>query len=810
MRDTKGAWMNQAETTGQSKRVDLLFNAHRKKCGNVKETLFRRTVSACQRIGESVERSTADVISNRGRPTLVLSAGLLGLSGEGITGQLAGVLESVGGTAVLWPLTGVLLVGAWGTWTKNRKQEWMERLDELQEQNIELKERERLQKEAYRKLQFAHARELEAARSERPQVLGGTATENGAEVSDQTEKNYQAVIRALPDVLFTFDWDGRYLDCLAGEEKSRMHSVWVRTGKKVTDILAPEEACRVLEGIQRALRTGKLQKVEYVQKRGRELGVFELRLSPSADTTVIGLVRDVTTERAASQMLANEKEVLRTTLLSLGEGVITTDNLGRITLMNAIAEEMSGWEAAYAVAKPLEDVLFLTKEGSGARVTGLVERIVNDDGGAGSLEGVVLHNNHKKQLHLSVRHSVIRSVSGAPQGVVFAFRDVTSERSYMRQIEFLSYRDPLTGIYNRRYFTDRMNELDVPENLPLTMVMADVNGLKLTNDAFGHKMGDDLLIRVAQILEDHCRPQDVLARLGGDEFVILMPGTPEKRAQEILHDMKASTHGETVGSVELSISFGFDTKTIPEQDMQEVFNLAEDLMYKNKLFEGPSMRGKTISAIINTLHEKNAREEEHSQRVGEVCEIMGQVLGLSDDDIYELKSVGLLHDIGKVAINESILNKPDVLDLDERKEIKRHPEIGYRILSSVNDMADMAESVLYHHERWDGNGYPKGLAGQDIPQVSRILHLADAFDAMISKRAYREGMPLDEVMDEIRDGAGTQFDPELTVVFLEQVIPIHLAERKKRQDAAQSSQPGQVYQSLPSGHDPGEHMAAVD
>ena len=142
---------------------------------------------------------------------------------------------------------------------------------------------------------------------------------------------------------------------------------------------------------------------------------------------------------------------------------------------------------------------------------------------------------------------------------------------------------------------------------------------------------------------------------------------------------------------------------------QEVFTKAEDYMYKRKLFESSCMRGKTVDTIINTLNEKNKREEQHSVRVSELCKSMGESLGLTERKIHELKTAGLLHDIGKIAIEENILNKPGKLTDDEFKEIKRHPEIGYRILSTVNEMSEIAEYVLLHHEMWNGNGYPKGL-----------------------------------------------------------------------------------------------------
>ena len=174
--------------------------------------------------------------------------------------------------------------------------------------------------------------------------------------------------------------------------------------------------------------------------------------------------------------------------------------------------------------------------------------------------------------------------------------------------------------------------------------------------------------------------------------------------------------------------------------------------------------------FFSTLHEKNKREEQHSHRVSALCKRMGEALGLPEHKIEELKLVGLLHDIGKIAIDENILNKPGKLTDDEWKEIKRHPEIGYRILSTVNDMSEMAEYVLAHHEKWDGKGYPRGLKGEEIPFASRIITIADAYDAMTSERNYRSALPNEVALEELQKNAGIQFDPKLVSVFIEKVL----------------------------------------
>ncbi|MGV8984050.1 HD domain-containing phosphohydrolase [Clostridium sp.] len=351
-----------------------------------------------------------------------------------------------------------------------------------------------------------------------------------------------------------------------------------------------------------------------------------------------------------------------------------------------------------------------------------------------------------------------------------AINDITEIKQKQEEIEHLSYYDQLTGLYNRRFYEEELKRLDSKRNLPLTIVMGDVNGLKIVNDSFGHVMGDELLKKVAEIIKLGCRADDIIARLGGDEFVIILPKTDAVEANQIIKRINDLSLKEKIESIDISISFGYETKNSEEEKTEEIFKKAEDHMYKKKLFESPSMRGKAIGAIIRTLHEKNKREEQHSHRVSALCKSMGEVLSLPEYEIQELKNIGLLHDIGKIAIDENILNKAGKLTGVEWNEIKRHPEIGYRILNTVNDMSDMAKFLLHHHERWDGTGYPKGLKGDEIPLMSRIITIADAYDAMTSERSYRSALTNEVAIEELQKNAGTQFDKELVRIFIEKVL----------------------------------------
>lgn len=356
-------------------------------------------------------------------------------------------------------------------------------------------------------------------------------------------------------------------------------------------------------------------------------------------------------------------------------------------------------------------------------------------------------------------------------GILVNFHDITQHKIREEKILYLNHRDVLTGLYNRRFYDKEKEYLDTESQLPLSVIIGDINGLKIINDSLGHMEGDKLLKAIAKILESCCRKQDVLARTGGDEFSILLPRTSSETVYEIIKkvNLACEEYNKKMSSELLytSISLGSATKTTISESLDATIKVAEDYMYKRKLLEGRSLHSAVISSMKTALSEKSQETEEHAQRLVKLSKAVGLAITLTDEQFDELELFATLHDIGKIGIDDGILNKPGKLTDVEWLEMKRHSEIGYRIAMSSPELMSIAEYILTHHERFDGTGYPQGLIGENIPLLSRIVAVVDAYDAMTEDRPYRKGMSKEAAMSEIIKNSGSQFDPGIAKIFIE-------------------------------------------
>lgn len=356
--------------------------------------------------------------------------------------------------------------------------------------------------------------------------------------------------------------------------------------------------------------------------------------------------------------------------------------------------------------------------------------------------------------------------NGKITGAVITFMDISERKKQEAEIQYLSCHDTLTGLYNRRCFEVNRAKIDISDNLPLSVIFADINGLKMTNDIFGHGAGDALIKKSSEILKQVCRQKDFVARVGGDEFIILLPKTTRENAERILTRIQSEFATARIQAIKCSISLGLDTKEASGQPLDEIIANAENAMYKDKTMNRKSINKNIIDTIIDTLHTRAPREKQHSVAVSELCSEIGMALHLSETEVSKLSRAGYLHDIGKIVLDEGVLAK-DTLSGEELEEMQQHTVVGYRILNLFDDTLDLAEYVYSHHERWDGTGYPRGLSGEEIPLLSRIIAVSETYDRVKNRGDLHLEARKQAALDVIKGGAGTQFDPQIAELFVQ-------------------------------------------
>jgi len=384
-----------------------------------------------------------------------------------------------------------------------------------------------------------------------------------------------------------------------------------------------------------------------------------------------------------------------------------------------------------------------------------------------------MYENHFRMLHrdghwvwIWSRGQNIRQPGGEFTGIVVGTHiDVTEKKKAEEELLFLSRHDNLTNLYNRYYFEQLISSPEVKKVLPARIVMADLNGLKLINDSYGCNYGDEMLKAAALILKQSCRDEDTVARWGGDEFVILMPGAAHNDAVELCKKINKICKEKYLADIPVSMTLAMAGKTREEGDLFETLRETEDNLSKQKLTESRSAKNLVLQTLLKTLAAKSFETEAHTRRMQKVAQKMGHRLNLPDSDLSHLYLLITLHDIGKINIAEEILTKQGSLTDQEWAEIKKHPEIGFRIAWATDDFKHVAEDILSHHERWDGGGYPRGLKGEEISLPARITAIADAYEVMSNGRPYKKAMSKNEIKAEFEQCAGKQFDPGLAGLF---------------------------------------------
>jgi len=479
-------------------------------------------------------------------------------------------------------------------------------------------------------------------------------------------------------------------------------------------------------------------------------------------------------------------------LLTTVNAVVVADRRGRVVAVNRAFEEMTGLRRRDVAGRPLAAL------GPTGRL--LDEALRTGEGRRD--QKVTWRVPGGKERCLAVDVLPWRDRRGRVVGGMAVVRDVTAQWERQRelavqveQLRELADRDGLTGLYNHRTFMELLAQA-VEEaraaRRSLALLMIDLDHFKVYNDTLGHPRGDRLLEEFARVLAGCVRETDLVARYGGDEFTVMLGGADSTAAVEVAERIRETVARhpfpgrEVLPDGRLTVSIGLAFYPSSARTCADLVRRADEALYEAKRTARNRVevyysaleelretlageRGALITTVKSLLAVINARDRytfHHSEQVVRYSTWIGRGLGLEEGLLRELRVAALVHDLGKIQVDPAILTKPGPLTPAEWEQIRQHPIHGANILRPVPALAPVIPAVLHHHERWDGKGYPDGLAGEQIPLPARIIAVADAFDAMTSARPYRRPLTREQALEELRRGAGTQFDPALVELFL--------------------------------------------
>jgi diguanylate cyclase (GGDEF)-like protein/PAS domain S-box-containing protein len=486
---------------------------------------------------------------------------------------------------------------------------------------------------------------------------------------------------------------------------------------------------------------------------------------------------DVTANHEVDRAQSAEREALNM-LNCVTDSFLSLDSDGVVQYANPQAEQLSGAGGESLVGQNIWEKWPVLQ---GSRIEREYQRVM-ETGDAVTFEFC---------FEKSGRWLEIRAFPSLQGGLYAVFREITERKAMEAEQQNLlaeaierADRDPLTGLLNHRAFYERLNqelERRKIEGGTVSLILMDVDHFKFFNEAFGHLVGDDVLIQIAQTLRDCCRKTDTLGRLGGDEFAIMVVGSAERIAWEIRSQVQSGGFlpPDSGNKIPLGCSLGIASYPDEALSAREMVALADlrlssakrselrkeaDGFFENlrKNLEGFSL----LDALVTAVDNKDRYTRNHSESVVTYSQLIAERLEMSDSEKEILGIAALLHDVGKIGIPDRILRRPGNLSPTDYEIIKKHPAMSAAIIGAIPGMEKTLPLVHYHHEAWDGSGYPTGLAGEAIPLGARILAVADAYSAITTDRPYRTGMSRTEAHAALQFGAGKQWDARIVQIFL--------------------------------------------
>lgn len=491
------------------------------------------------------------------------------------------------------------------------------------------------------------------------------------------------------------------------------------------------------------------------------------RAKISGKDRILAVVRDISERKRADEQLRASEARYRELADSLPEVVFEIDDKGNLAFSNRNAFDFFGCTQE-DFDKGI-NVLDYIVPGDRNRVIQSIAKIMK--GERPDKNEYMAQKKDGSTFPITI-HSTPIFKDNRPVGLRGFLVDITRRKKMEEQLKTISIHDSLTGLYNRAHFEHELQRLENNGYELASIIMCDVDGLKLVNDTLGHDRGDALLVAAAGVIKRSLRESDIIARIGGDEFVVILPNCGlsilKKACGRIRNNI--ASYNTTCPELPLSISIG--SASSREKSLRELYREADNNMYREKLDRRHNERSTIVRTFLKALEAKDFITEGHADRLQELVAVLGAAACVPECGIADLRLFSRFHDIGKVGVPDRILFKPGVLSAEEAAEMQRHCEIGYRIAQSALDLILIADWILKHHEWWDGNGYPLGLKGEEIPLECRIFAIADAYDSMTNDRPYRKALTHGQAVAELNRCAGTQFDARLVSLFVSAINTI--------------------------------------
>lgn len=481
-------------------------------------------------------------------------------------------------------------------------------------------------------------------------------------------------------------------------------------------------------------------------------------------THIIGRSQDVTEMERTVEQLSMSEQRFRSIIEHSQDMFVVLNPEGNITYISPNVRDITGYWPADTLGQPFRSFIAFPEKDD-ARMWGEFVDVLR---GKRMSEGEYrIRRADGSAVWFLVRISAVLDAKGDIAEIVAVCSDITERKQREDELRYMGLHDALTGVYNRFYFERELERVQRDSVVNFGLVITDLNGLKLVNDAFGHQVGDQILVETAKLLSGLDEGKHAVARIGGDEFAVFVSDCSEHDLELVCESIDIACKNTAAEAVPLSISWGAVHRAHESESVQALFKQAEGRMYNNKLLDSRSMHNQVLASLKETLKSRNVETADHMQRMENMVMALGKRLGLPGSEFDRLVLLATMHDIGKVAIPDNVINKEGPLSDEEWEVMRTHSEVGCRIAMTSQELSCIANEIGCHHERWDGKGYPYGHMGNQIPLLSRIISVVDAYDVMTHKRVYKDAIDHEAAIGELQRCAGTQFDPQIVEFFLD-------------------------------------------